>query len=73
MNVENVDDLVQRISQLRLQELLATQVLWDADRTRRTSAQAVTSLSRSVSRFYISGNTWSKKFSVLALVLTKEV
>jgi hypothetical protein len=35
LSVENVDDLVRRISQQRLEKLLSTHVLWDAERTRR--------------------------------------
>ncbi len=35
MSVENFDDLLERVSQERLQSLLAAQVLWDADRTER--------------------------------------
>jgi hypothetical protein len=35
MSVENFDDVVRRVSQKRLQALLAAQVLWDADRTER--------------------------------------
>lgn len=35
MSVENFDNLVERISQRRFQELLAQQVLWDADRIGR--------------------------------------
>jgi hypothetical protein len=35
LRIEDFDDVVRRVSQLRLRELLARQVLWDAERTER--------------------------------------
>jgi hypothetical protein len=48
MSIECFDDLVRRVSQQRLEELLSTQVLWDAERTRRMHERTSSDLAEQV-------------------------